>query len=339
MKLSASIHCTACRSASGWPKVTRCLAYCVPSSRQRSITPMLRAPWRMRPTLSQCCACRKPSPSSPMRFSTGTLTSSKAISHGRSSTTSSCGAQQPHARRLHVDDEGGNAAARALRAVGRRDQLREMRLVGAGDEALHAVDDVVIALAHRGRAHAAGIAAGVGLGLGQAPVQLAADGRQQVLLLLLVVEVIEDRADVGAEDVDAARGQRDGAAELGPHRDLGDQPHAEPAVFLRHVVAGKPELLGLGGEMRAHLGLELVVLARGALDRDQLAIDELADGVLEHPDFFRKLEVQAVRGGHCVHSVSSYDLRRTTRTSTARTPSPLASTISGLISRSDSHGR
>ena len=27
MKLSASIHCTAWRSASGWPNVTRCLAY------------------------------------------------------------------------------------------------------------------------------------------------------------------------------------------------------------------------------------------------------------------------------------------------------------------------
>src|SRR6185369_10043404 len=39
------------------------------------------------------------------------------------------GAQQVHAGRLHVDDERGNAAVRALRTVGRRDQLREMRLV------------------------------------------------------------------------------------------------------------------------------------------------------------------------------------------------------------------
>ena len=199
---------------------------------------------------------------------------------------------------------------RAFRAVGRRDQLGEMRLVGAGDEALRAVDDVVIALAHRGRAHAAGIAAGIGLGLGQAPVQLAPDGRQQVLLLLLFVEMIEDRADVGAEHVDAARGQRDGAAKLGPHRDLGDQPHAEPAVFLRHVIAGQPQLLGLGGEMRANLRLELVVFARGPLDRDQLAIHEFADGVLEHPDFFRKLEVQPFCGRQRVHSVQLLCLAR-----------------------------
>ena len=136
-----------------------------------------------------------------------------------------------------------------------------VRLVGAGDEALHAVDDVVIAVPNGGGAHAAGIAAGIGLGLRQAPVELAADGRQQVLLLLRVVEVIEDRADVRAEDVAAARRQRDGAAELGPHRHLGDEPHAEPAVLQRHVVAGKPKLLAPWPQLRAHLGLELMAVA------------------------------------------------------------------------------
>jgi hypothetical protein len=75
MKLSASIHCTAWRSASGLPNVTRCLAYLAPSSRQRSITPMPRAPWRMRPDIEPVLRVLKPSPSSPMRFSTGTLTS------------------------------------------------------------------------------------------------------------------------------------------------------------------------------------------------------------------------------------------------------------------------
>src|SRR5205814_9962492 len=104
-------------------------------------------------------------------------------------------------------------------------------------------------------------------------------------------------------------------------------------------VAGEAEFLGLGVEMRPHLGLQLVVNARGPLDRNELAVDELADGILEHPDFLRKLEVKTVADGHCVHSISSYALRRTARTSTARTPSLLPSTISGLISRSDSHGR
>src|SRR5262249_57786998 len=50
-----------------------------------------------------------------------------------------------HARRIHVDDEAGNAAARALRAVGRDHELHEIGVAGAGDEALDAVDQVVIA--------------------------------------------------------------------------------------------------------------------------------------------------------------------------------------------------
>ena len=52
---------------------------------------MPRAPWRIRPALIQFCANLNPSPSSPMRFSTGTRTSSKAISQGRSSIIVSCG--------------------------------------------------------------------------------------------------------------------------------------------------------------------------------------------------------------------------------------------------------
>ena len=78
---------------------------------------------------------------------------------------------------------------------------------------------------------------------------------------------------------------------------LATSPMPSPPYSLRHVIAGKPQLLGLGVQMRAHLGLELVAVARGPLDRDHLPVDELADGVLEHPDFFRKLEVQA-RCGH-----------------------------------------
>src|SRR4029078_8939320 len=105
-----------------------------------------------------------------------------------------------------------NAAMGALRPIGCRDQLRVVGVVGAGDKALGAVDDIVITLTDRGGAHAAGITAGVWLGLGRPPVQLAADGRQQVLLLLLFVEVIKDRADIRPENIDAARRQRDGAA-------------------------------------------------------------------------------------------------------------------------------
>ena len=65
-------------------------------------------------------------------------------------------------------------------------------LVGAGDEALDAVDHVVVAVAHGGGAHAAGIGAGVGLGLREADLLLAAQHRQQVFLLQLAGERVED---------------------------------------------------------------------------------------------------------------------------------------------------
>ena len=77
---------------------------------------------------------------------------------------------------------------RALGAVGRRHELHEVGLVGAGDEALGAVDHVVVAVAHGGGAHAAGIGAGVGLGLREADLLLAAQHRQEILLLQLAGE-------------------------------------------------------------------------------------------------------------------------------------------------------
>jgi len=73
-----------------------------------------------------------------------------------------------HTGRIHIHDEAGNAAARALCAVGRDHELHEIGITGAGDEALDAVDQVMIAVAHGGGAHAAGIGAGVGLGLREA---------------------------------------------------------------------------------------------------------------------------------------------------------------------------
>jgi hypothetical protein len=39
-----------------------------------------------------------------------------------------------HAGRVHIHQEAGDAAMRALGAIGRRHQLHEVRLVGAGNE-------------------------------------------------------------------------------------------------------------------------------------------------------------------------------------------------------------
>src|SRR5262249_61977892 len=59
------------------------------------------------------------------------------------------GGAELHARRVHVDDEAGNPAARALGAVGRRHQLHEIGVAGAGDEALYAADHVVLTVPPR----------------------------------------------------------------------------------------------------------------------------------------------------------------------------------------------
>ncbi len=82
-----------------------------------------------------------------------------------------------HARRIHIHDEAGDAAARAFGAIGRDHELHEIGVVGAGDEALDAVDHVVVAVAHGGGAHAAGIGAGIGLGLREASLLLPAQQR------------------------------------------------------------------------------------------------------------------------------------------------------------------
>ena len=255
---------------------------------------MPRAPCRTRPVLIQFCACLNPSPSSPMRFSTGTRTLSKAISHGRSSIIVCCARSSFTPFDFISTMKRRDAAVRALGAVGRGEHLAPVGLVGAGDEALHAVEDIVVAVAHRGRAHGAGIAAGIGLGLGEAPFDLAANGGNEEAPLLLVIEVVEDRADVGPENLRGARRERDAARHLGPHHDLGEKPQSEPAIFLRHVVIAEPKLLRLRLEMAAHVGLELGPVARLALDRDELAIDEFAHRLLQHPEFFRQLEIHAV---------------------------------------------
>src|SRR5262249_27023366 len=110
-----------------------------------------------------------------------------------------------HARRIHVDDEAGNAAARALAAVGRGHQLDEIGVAGAGNEALDAVDQVLLPVAHGGGAHAAGVGAGIGLGLREASLLLPTQQRQQVSLLHLALERIEDAARGRARDALAAR--------------------------------------------------------------------------------------------------------------------------------------
>ena len=189
---------------------------------------------------------------------------------------------------------------RALGAVGRRHQLHEVGLVGAGDEALDPVDDVVVAVAHRGGAHAAGIGAGVGLGLREAGALLAAQHRQQILLLHLAGERVEDAAHGRAGDAFAARRQRDRARELLGHDARAQQRQAGAAVFLRHLHHPDAERpWRAGDEPLAIMRLDLLALERVALDRNELGVHEPPQRLLEHAQLLGKLEIHVHGSPYC----------------------------------------
>src|SRR6516162_8037111 len=104
----------------------------------RSATPSARAPCLTRPILSHCWPKRMPSPSAPTRWLAGTRTLSSTISHGFVAHHGFIAGPELHTRRIHIHDEAGNTAARALGAVGRDHELHEIGVTGAGDEALDA---------------------------------------------------------------------------------------------------------------------------------------------------------------------------------------------------------
>ena len=116
---------------------------------------------------------------------------------------------------------------------------------GVGDPALVAVDHVVIALAHRGGAHRAGIGARVGLRLREGRHLLAAQHREKVLFLLRVGQREQDRPQVRPEHERPARRHRDRARHLLPDHHHAEQVQALSAVLDRHVEEPQPELLGL----------------------------------------------------------------------------------------------
>ena len=64
-----------------------------------------------------------------------------------------------------------------------------------------------------------------------------------------------------------------------------------PAIVLRHVQEPQPELLRLGLERNADIRLEVRPVHRRHLDRNELAIDEFADRVLEQAYFLGQFEI------------------------------------------------
>ena len=90
-----------------------------------------------------------------------------------------------------LHDEGGDAVV-ALGLVGHGEDHEGVGHVAVGDEALGAVEDVVVALQHGQGLLAGGVGAGVGLGQAEGADLLAAQQVGQVLALLLLGAVLKD---------------------------------------------------------------------------------------------------------------------------------------------------
>ena len=186
------------------------------------------------------------------------------------------------ARRIHVDEEDREPAARALLGIGRGDELQEVRALRVRDEALVAVDHVMVAVAHRGRAHAARIGAGIGLGLREGGGLLAAQDRIEIALLLLGRQRQQDRAHLRPEDAGSASRQRHGACQLLGHDRDREQAQVLSAELGRRLEQPESKLAGLGFELLADLRLEVRPVHGVHFDRDEFPIDKPPNGLLEH---------------------------------------------------------
>ena len=168
--------------------------------RMRSRLAPTRA-WPKRSLPSRNLAQSQPRFSSPMSWSAGTFTSSKKTS------LTSCPPSMVMIGRtvmpgdLHVGQQEGDALLLLRVRVGADQQEDPVGVLRQRGPGLLAVDDVVVALAHRARLEAGEVGAGAGLGEALAPpVVEVGHARQEALLLLLRAEGDDDRAaHVGVE--------------------------------------------------------------------------------------------------------------------------------------------
>ena len=115
-----------------------------------------------------------------------------------------------HAGALLVDDQQRESAAAALLGARATEQPQVVGVLGVGLPALLTVDHVGLALASRATAQARQVRAGLGLGVGEREVQLAALDRGQPALPLGVVAVAGDRLGHDARGERWSRGPRVG---------------------------------------------------------------------------------------------------------------------------------
>ncbi len=179
-----------------------------------------------------------------------------------------------------------------LAAVGRRHQDDEIGAVGAGDEALGAVDDVMVAVAHRGGAHRAGIGAGVRLGLREAALALAA--RRSASDSARASRLRARRAARGCRGRECARrasaARRCGQA---PTRrsTRPSTPRPWPPNSSGTSICQSPSSLQRAVSRASISGLSFCAVERLAFERDQFLVDEAPHHVAQHAQFVGKIDL------------------------------------------------
>ena len=242
--MSAISFCTIWKSAIGRPNCSRSRAQPIECSSAACASPT-EIPARVaRSTSSPRIIIATPRFSSPIRSATSTRMPSKrssAVGLPRMPILSSLRLQLKPGR-LPVDQEHRDPV-RPARRIGARVDDQRLGFRAVGDEGLAAVEHVVVALAHRARAHAERVGAGARLGERPGADRLAAAQSRQHAALLLRRAVARDRSDA-QHGVRAVR-ERDRAGDAGQlFHDQGraDVVAAAAAVLLGHQHAERADL-------------------------------------------------------------------------------------------------
>ena len=192
------------------------------------------------------------------------------------------------------DEEGAVALVAGRVRVGLGHHQRDVGHARGRAEPLLAVQDPLVAVEDRRRLHARGVRAGRLLRHRVADALLAVQQRLQVLLLLVVRAVLDEREHRGV--VGALGVEREGAevalAQLHLHERVGQRPQSHAPFLHGHERTPEP----LGARLLPQPGQHVVEVVSRAhfLGRVTFLLHELADLVADGPGVFRYLEIDHV---------------------------------------------
>ena len=195
--------------------------------------------------------------------------------------------------RLHVDQDEADAVLLALGLAGAHQREHAVGVMRMRGPDLGAVDDVVVAVAHRARLQRGEVGARARLGIALAPIVLAGENPRQIeILLLRRAEADDDGADhLDAHDVDVghagagAFGLEDPALRRRPVRAAMFHRPARraPALLVQRALPGHADI-GIGKHRRRQRG-------RALHFRREICGDEVAHFLLEGALFGAEAEI------------------------------------------------